>query len=278
MAVCLLDRDLESLLAKAVESAEATGFVNISAADPNALKQLEHLGLIEDLRFDYSLNATANVTYKGRRYFEDKDRAIVAGVLLDDQSLSLLESAIKGSKSGTYFWPADMAEDAIEKIRAMGRSDLLKTDYADDVPWASVVTERGKSAYLNHGVLPAAEGIGGYSMNNVTINGNASEVQIQNGVSGSGQFMANVHESVSDGEVAAAKLVLAACGNVAFDGLLGQSANAAVEAAETVVSEEEEPSLRKKAVSTLRKVFAEVGVEFASKAFFTFIGSMVGVQ
>lgn len=278
MAVCLLDRDLESLLAKAVESAEATGFVSIPAADPNALKQLEHLGLIEDLSFDYSLNATANVTYEGRRYFEDKDRAIVAGMLLDDESLSLLESVIEDSKSGTYFWPADMAEDAIEKVRAMGRSNLLKTNYADDVPRTSTATERGKSAYLNHGVLPEAEGVGAYSMNNVTINGNASEVQIQNGASGSGQFMASVHEGVSDDEVAAAKLVLAACDNVAFDGLLGQSASAAVEAAETVVSEEEEPSLRKKAVSTLRKVFAEVGLEFASKAFSTFIGSMIGVQ
>lgn len=223
MAVCLLEHDLELLLAKAIESADADGFVSFSAVDPDALKQLERLGLIEDLGFDYSLNATANVTYRGRRYFEGKARAIAAGALLDDGSLSLLESVIKNSKSGICFWPAGMSEDDIEKIRAMGRSGLLKTDYADDVPRSSTATERGKSTHQNYGILPGTEGAGSYSMNSVTINGNASGVQIQNGTSGSGQFMASAREAVGDKDVAAAKLVLAACGNAVFDELLGKT-------------------------------------------------------
>lgn len=150
-----IDGALEVFLSDLVERADEHGYAKASFIEHDGeINELVRLGLADDGKTYKYMDGEAQVclTYSGTTYFDRKDLWIrqQASKIADDVSdreadelakLIVLAAENKGRPLTEGFDTDDENEN--EAIRSLHRKGILEVMYADDVPWAVNVTDKG---------------------------------------------------------------------------------------------------------------------------------------
>lgn len=168
--------------------------------DFTLLDELQSRGYIKDVTHYMVGDSSYNITYKGRHYFQEKQRAIDAGQLLDNKALSLLSAVASACDSnGGYACSADDTY-AIRTLRIFGAKRLVEYIEADDIPYWTTITNLGRYALAHDGQLtePREDCMNNTSqITNINIGGDSNApIQSQQGTVNSTQTASSSSDDI----------------------------------------------------------------------------------
>ena len=274
MSFTPLNQPLEDLLKRLADNRSGP-WTELDGASELELNELQRQGYI--LKYDTHCEnrIIAQLSYKGARYFQEKQKAIEVGELLDNRALALLSKVADCSDDGvSYRCPAD-DQYAIRTLRRFGRAGLVKNVYADNIPYITSITQVGRRVLAHNGDIKFQQGDDKNMSNSVSINIGGdlnSSLQVQQETIGSTQTeLTNQSEQnkIID-------QIIALKDNAEFNDAFGNHAQEVQNYAE--IAKHSDDSVKGKILDMIREIAVKAGVTGITTGALAVFSKLTGIQ
>lgn len=269
-----LDKPLEDLLKRLVDNRRGP-WAELDGASELELNELQRQGYLSKYDTHCDNRVIVQLSYRGATYFQERQKAIKVGELVDNRALALLSKVADCSDDGVgYRCPAN-DQYAIRTLRQFGQAGLVKNVYADNIPYLTSITKVGRRVLAHNGDLNFQQGDSKSMSNSVSINIGGdlnSSLQVQQETIESTQT-ALTDQSEQDKII---EQIIALKDNAAFNEAFGNHAQEVQNYAE--IAKQSDDSTKGKILGMIREIAVKAGVTGITSGALAVFSKLMGIQ